>query len=191
MLDFTTEEEELVDHEIVPLLHILGKKYGSLLPKLCEALVDLDADSVLQTLKEHQRVRVKVDNNVITILPEEFEVHVKPKEDYEVVGEEDIIVGVYTKITDDLKKEGLAREIVRRIQNQRKEARFAIADNIKIYYEAESILTEVFETYEKYIAAETLATSVNQAEIPNEAYISHYKIEEKPMKIGVIRTKDE
>ena len=191
MLNFTTQEKELVDHKIVPLLPILGKKYGSLLPELRKAIVGLDANSVLQMLEEHQGLRVKVDNKVITLLPEEFEVRAKPKEGYKVVGEEDITVGVYTKITNDLKKEGLAREIVRRIQNQRKEARFAIADHIKVYYEAGPSLTEVFKTHENYIASETLATSITQARIPKGAYIAHYKVDEKPLKIGVIRRNDD
>ncbi|MDH5780728.1 MAG: DUF5915 domain-containing protein, partial [Candidatus Bathyarchaeota archaeon] len=92
------------------------------------------------------------------------------------------------------KKEGVARDIVRRIQNQRKEAGFDIADEIETYYEAGPWSTEVFRTCEDYIASETLSTSIRKAEpparaIPVEAYVAEYEIEGDTLKLGLIRKK--
>jgi len=166
---------------------LLGKKYGKLFPKLCATVASMDADALLQTLQKDQSVKVEVDDHVITLLPKEVEVRTQPKEGYVMEEEQGIIVGVYTVVTEELKKEGLAREIVRRIQNQRKDAGFDIADQIEVYYEAGPRLTEVFITHGDYIASETLSISIRKAELPEEAYVADYKIDGESLRIGLIR----
>jgi isoleucyl-tRNA synthetase len=183
----TTQERELVKYGILLLPHLLGKKYGKLFPKLCATVASMDADAILQTLKKDQSFKVEVDGDVITLLPKEIEVRTQPKEGYTVEEEQGIIVGVYTVVTEGLKKEGLAREIVRRIQNQRKDAGFDIADQIEVYYEAGSRLCEVFISHGDYIASETLSISIRKAELPKEAYVVDYEIDGESLKIGLIR----
>jgi len=193
-LVLTTQKEELVTYEIQLLPHILGKKYGKFFPKLQAAVAHMDADDLLQKLQEDQRVEVKVDDRTVSLLPEEVEVRARPKQDYALAEEQGVLVGVDTVITEELKKEGVARDIVRRIQNQRKEAGFDIADEIETYYEAGPWPTEVFRTCEDYIASETLSTSIRKAEpparaIPVEAYVAEYEIEGDTLKLGLIRKK--
>jgi isoleucyl-tRNA synthetase len=186
-LDLTTQKEEMVSREIQLLPHILGKKYGRLFPKLQAAIARMDADALLQKLQKDQLVEVKVDDQVISLLPEEVEVRTRPKEGYALAEEQRILVGVDTVITEELKTEGLARDIVRRIQNQRKEAGFDIADQIETYYEAGSRLAEVFITHMEYIASETLSTTIRKAEAPEGAYVEDYKIDGESLRLGLIR----
>lgn len=186
-LRFTTQEKDLVNYEIALLPHMLGKKYGKLFPKLRETIADKDTEDILRSFEEHQMFRVDVDNEVFSLLPEEVVVCTRPNEGYVVVREEDLIVGVDKRVTKDLKTEGLAREIVRRIQNQRKDAGFEIADRIEVYYEAGPELAEVFSLHEDYIASETLATSICQTETPKDTYVVQYEVDGKPLKVGVIR----
>ncbi|MFQ6065102.1 MAG: isoleucine--tRNA ligase [Candidatus Bathyarchaeia archaeon] len=185
---FTTEKEEVVDYAVRLLPQVLGKKYGRLFSKLRAAVTSMDTDTLLQRLQKGQGVEVKVDDQVITLLPEEVEVHARPKEGYTLAEEEGILVAVDTVITEELKKEGLARDIVRRVQNQRKEAGFDIADHIEIYYQAGPKLTVVFTTHGDYIASETLSTSIQKAEPPAEAYVADYKLDGESLRIGLIRT---
>jgi len=183
----TTQERELVNYEILLLPHLLGKKYGKLFPKLCATVTSMDADALLRTLRKDQSIEVEVDGGVITLLLKEVEVRTQPKGGYTMEEEQGIIVGVYTIVTEGLKKEGLAREIVRRIQNQRKDAGFDIADQIEVYYEAGLRLCEVFITHGDYIASETLSTSIRKAKFPEEAYVADYKIDGESLRIGLIR----
>jgi len=186
-LVLTTQNRELVNYEISLLPHLLGKKYGKLFPKLRATVATMDADSLLQTLQKDQNVEVEVDDHVISLLPKEIEVRTQPKEGYVMEEEQGIIVGVFTIVTDELNKEGLAREIVRRIQNQRKDAGFDIADQIEVYYEAGPKLSDVFITHRDYIATETLSKSIHKAEPPEEAYTANYKIDDASLRIGLIR----
>ncbi len=187
-LALTTQKEEVVDYEIQLLPHILGKKYGRRFPKLRAAVASMDTDALLQKFQRDQSVEVKVDDQVIALLPEEVEVGTRPKEGYTLAEEQGVTVGVDTVVTEELRKEGLARDIVRRIQNQRKDAGFDIADQIETYYEAGPRLTGVFTTHEDYIASETLSTSIQKAEPPAEAHVADYEIDGETLKLGLTRT---
>ena len=186
-LVLTTHNRDLVNYDIVLSPRLLGKKYGKLFPKLRATVASMDADALLKRLKKSQSIEVEVDGHAVSLLPEEVEVRTQPKEGYFVEEEQGIIVGVYTVVTEELKKEGLAREIVRRIQNQRKEAGFDIADQIKVYYEAGPRITEVFTTHCDYIASETLSVSTIKAEFPEGVHLANYKVAGESLKIGLIR----
>jgi len=123
------------------------------------------------------------------LLPEEVQIRTMAKENYAVAEEGSVMVGVCTVITEELKKEGLARDLVRRIQNLRKAAGFNIADLIKLYYDAAPKFTEVFITHEDYITAETLSTSIYRAKPPPEAYTANFKINGESIKIGLVQKK--
>ena len=123
------------------------------------------------------------------VLPEEVEVTTGPKQGYSLSEEEGLSVAVDVKLRTDLKEEGLARDIVRRIQNQRKEAGFNIADLIETYYVAGPKLSQVFENYEEYIASETLTATMREGSPPKEAHKATYKIEGEPLTIGIKQVK--
>jgi len=180
----------VVKHEIRLLPHVLGVYHGTLFPKLRAAVASIDTDALLQKLHEGRSVEVKVGSKAVSLLPEEVEVRTVPKEGYVLAEEQGILLGVNTVVTEELRKEGLARDIVRHIQNQRKEAGFDIADQIETYYEAGANLSEVFITYGDYIALETLSTSIQKAEPPAEAYVADYKIDGESLKLGLIRKQE-
>jgi isoleucyl-tRNA synthetase len=167
---------------------MLGKKYGRLFPKLQAAVADMKADSLVQKFQRGQSVRVNVDDQVVTLQPNEVEVCTQPREGYVLAEEEGVTVGIETVITEELRREGLARDLVRRIQNQRKEAGFNIADWIEVYYQAGSKFTEVFAAHENYISSETLATSIKKAEPPKGAYAADYDIDGESIRLGLVRT---
>jgi len=114
-----------------------------------------------------------------------------PKEGYSIVEEEEITVGVNTIIAGNLEMEGLARDIVRRIQNQRKEAGFNIADYIETYYETGPKLTEVFTDFGEYISEETLSVSIYRAKPPEGAHVAEYEIKGEDLRIGLIKAATE
>jgi len=184
-LSFAKQKDELIEYSIKPLPQVLGKKYGKLYPKIKEELEKLDAETIAKNLDKGKSVQLRIDKQAVELLPEEVEVTVNPKTGYSLSDEEGIVVAVETVLPSDLKEEGLARDIVRRIQNQRKEAGFNIADQIITHYEAEPSLAKVFRNYEEYIATETLSVSLNEGRIPSDAHKSTYKIGGLTVTIGL------
>ncbi len=91
-----------------------------------------------------------------------------------------------TAIDQDLKLEGLAREVVRKIQELRKRSGFAIEDRIHLYYEGDGILAEALERWHDYVARETLAVAVAHG-VPSHASSETFHIDGQRLRVGVVR----
>jgi len=187
----TTNRDEALEYAVKPRPDILGRKYGSKFPKIQKTLEELDAHDLAETFKSGRSISLKIEDKRIEIHPDEVEVLTRPKGNYAIAEENNILVAIDTRITDDLRREGLARDIVRRIQNQRKEANFKIADWIETYYETGPELTRVFEEFKDYIANETLSRVIRRSEPPEEAYIATYKIGGETLKIGLVKAEEQ
>jgi isoleucyl-tRNA synthetase len=186
-LDFAKKATDLVEYEIGLLPNVLGKKHGSLFPKLRAAVAGLDADALALAFQSGLSVDVEVDGQTVALLPEEVEVRFKPREGYAVAEERALIVGVDVVITPELEAEGLARDLVRRIQNARKSAGFDISDRIATTYQAGPKLTDVLAGHAEYIAAETLSISLAEGEPPEGAYVEELKLVGETLKLGLLR----
>nr|NIN65613.1 hypothetical protein [Anaerolineae bacterium]NIN95790.1 hypothetical protein [Anaerolineae bacterium]NIQ78761.1 hypothetical protein [Anaerolineae bacterium] len=101
----TEREEDLVQHEVVLLPQILGKKHGALFPKLQSAVEALDRKELLTAIRKGEPIPVSVKGETVVLLPEETEVRLHPKDGYSVVEEQGTIVGVETRIDAALEKE--------------------------------------------------------------------------------------
>ncbi len=96
-------------------------------------------------------------------------------------------VVVNPEISAELLKEGLAREIVHRLQNMRKEAGFEIADHIASYYEGGEYVEQVIKDYKDYIMHETLSDEVKRGVPAEGIHCESYKISGYEMKLGVVK----
>ncbi len=186
-LDFASKTTDLVEYEIGLLPSILGKKHGPLFPRLRAAVADLDADALALAFRSGLSVDVNVDGRTITLLPEEVEVRFKSREGYAVAEERGLVVGVDVVITPSLEAEGLARDLVRRIQNARKQAGFDISDRIAITYQAGPKLAAVLVEHTDYIAAETLSVSLTEGESPEGAYVQEVDLAGEALGLGLLR----
>ncbi len=92
-----------------------------------------------------------------------------------------------TEISPELKLEGLARDLVRKIQELRKQSGFAVEDRIRLFYEGDGILAEALERWRDYIATETLAVAVARGAAPDGASTETLQIEGHDLKVGVVR----
>jgi isoleucyl-tRNA synthetase len=187
-ITLSTKKDEVVEYSINPLPNILGKKYGKLFPSIKKAINKIDSEMISHNFSNSQNIEIKVDNQEVSILPEEVEINTQPKSGYSISKEGEIIVALNTEISKSLKREGFARDIVRRIQDQRKSAGFNIADHIKTYYQTGEKLKEVFKDFGSYISSETLSTSIKNKKPPKVAKVATYNIEGEELKIGLVKT---
>jgi isoleucyl-tRNA synthetase len=187
-LYLTYKKDELIEYFIKPIPKLLGKKYGKYLSRIQKTITGMDMHSLALRLEKGLNIELEIDGKQIELLPEELDVITKPKKGFSLSEEEDILVSINVNISPILKMEGLARDIVRHIQNQRKEADFKIADLITTYYETGPKLTEVFENFGDYISTETLSISIIKAASPEDAYENTFKINGETLKIGLLRT---
>jgi isoleucyl-tRNA synthetase len=159
-LDFVTEEAELVSYAVKPNYRSLGPRFGKRMPQVAAAVEALDPVHVAAVMAEGGQVGINVDGDEHAIAPEEVTLSLQPLEGYEVEAEAGHAVALQLELDDELRREGLAREIVHAIQNARKEAGLEITDRIELSLGGDGELLDAARTHEAYVSGEVLATSV-------------------------------
>jgi isoleucyl-tRNA synthetase len=109
----------------------------------------------------------------------------EPLEGYEVEAEAGHAVALALELDDDLRREGLAREIVHAVQNARKEAGLDVSDRIALSLDGDDELLDAAKAHEGYVTGETLATSVAYGEDGEDGAGAAASIEGRELKIGV------
>ncbi|MBS1888066.1 MAG: isoleucine--tRNA ligase [Actinobacteria bacterium] len=159
-LDFVAEEGELVSYTVKPNYRTLGPRFGKRMPQVAAAVAALDASRVAATLAEGGAVGIAIDGSDHTLDAEDLTLALAPLEGYEVEAEAGHAVALQLEIDEELRREGLAREIVRAVQDARKNAGLEITDRIDLDLAGDAELLDVAREHEAYIAGETLATSI-------------------------------
>lgn len=185
--DFVTDADALVEYHLLPNSKLLGPKFGKQFPAVRNALAALDAAEVAAKVNAGESVTVTVNGEPVELAADEILVQTHPAEGLAVAADKVVTVAIDTVITDELAAEGLAREIVRRVQNMRKEAGFNIEDKIRLYYQAAGRTVRVFHQWGDYIKAETLAVDIHHELIPESAFQKLEKIDSETVTLGVER----
>jgi isoleucyl-tRNA synthetase len=183
--EFVEDADALLSYKVFPVNKLLGPKYGADFPKVRAALNELDPDEVAAKVAAEEPVTLDVDGESVTLDPEEIMVKSEADEGLSTAEDNLLTVAIDTTITPELRAEGLAREIVRRVQAQRKEADFNIEDRITTWYQAEAELAEIFEQWNDYIKDETLTTKLIAGDPPDDAYVESHEVDGQNITIGV------
>jgi isoleucyl-tRNA synthetase len=159
------ESDEVAAFSLKPLPRQLGQKYGNRFPQIREALLALDAKEAAPRLLDGESVTVEVGGEELAILPEEVEVHMQAHEGFAVASDGAYLAALVTELTPELAQEGLAREFVRRVQDQRKQVGLEISDHIRVVYSASEGLAAAVEAFRSYIMGETLTDELSAGKV--------------------------
>ena len=184
---FVETPDELVAYRLLPDNRVLGPRFGKRFPAVRAALAALDPLAAVRRLRAGLPLRLEVEGEEVELAPEEVLVQEQPREGLAVASERGITVGVDTTITPELRAEGLAREVVRRIQNLRKEAGFEPDDRIVARYQAEGELAEAVSAWYDYIAAETRSVELSEGEPEPGMHVGEFKVDGYALRLGVRR----
>lgn len=153
---FSSEEKNFVTLMAKPNFRVLGKKVGKLMNPLQQAIAQFD-QKMLNVLLQGKKLQIEVEGERIDLTPEDVAVERKVREGMVAATEEGITIVLDTTLTDELLQEGLAREIVNKINTMRRDLGFAVTDRIKVQIESTDRVKECYERYQNYIASEVLA----------------------------------
>ena len=149
---------EYMDYIVKPNFKVVGKVFGPKMKDFQEAVSKLDINDVN---------KIKAGYFKMNFLGEEIEVTedmilttLKNKKGYCAASNGKTSIVLDTSLTEDLILEGLAREVVRKVQNLRKEANFIITDHINLYYHGDEVFDKMLTLYDSYIKNETLADTL-------------------------------
>jgi isoleucyl-tRNA synthetase len=184
-IDFVSEQSELVSYRVRPDYRALGPRFGKLMPQVAAAVEALDADHVAAAIEEGREVGINVDGKDHSLSPEELSLVMEPLDGYQVEAEAGHAVALQLDLDEELRREGLAREIVHAVQNARRDAGLEVSDRIELRLGGDDELLEAAREHEGYIAGETLATEVHyDGAGPN---VISATIEGRELSIGVLK----
>jgi isoleucyl-tRNA synthetase len=159
-LEFVQSDAELVSYEVKPNYRTLGPRFGSQMPGAAAAVEALDPAGVSEAIAASRPFGISVGGHDHELTAEDVTLVMAPLEGYEVEAEAGRAVALALDLDDELRREGLAREIVHAVQNARRDAGLEVTDRIVLGLGGDEELVEAARTHEQYVTGETLATSV-------------------------------
>lgn len=177
------DETEVVTYDVKPNLPVLGPKHGQALGAIRQGLAALDPAEVAAAVRRGRSVTVAG----IALEPGDILLQAQDREGYAAAQEAGYTVAVATAVTPELADEGLAREIVRRLQDLRREAGLELADRIHAWVAGDADVDRVLARHGAYIRGETLALELVAGEPPADAARSEDDLEGTRVVFGVRR----
>jgi isoleucyl-tRNA synthetase len=159
-LRFVNEADELGSYDLKPNYRTLGPRFGKNMPQVAAAVEALDADRVAVSLREGRTVGVNVDGHDHELTADDLLVGLQPLDGFQVEREGGHAVALDLAMDDELRREGWAREVVRAVQNARKDAGLDVSDRIALTLGGDVEIVSVAQEFERLVADEVLATSV-------------------------------
>ena len=156
---FTKEVDTYMNYIVKPNFKLAGPLFGSKI-KLFASTLDNLSSQELNILQNDGKITIKVDEQTYTIGREMVDIRVSAKEGFNALEDGGHFIILNTELTESLIFEGIAREMVSKVQQLRKQLDFDIADRITLYYDGDEIVEKVVDTFEQYIKNETLATAI-------------------------------
>ena len=158
-VEFHDREDELVEYSCKANFKVLGKELGPKM-KAAAAVIQTLASEQIQSILEGTSLTIDVDGTSVELTAEKVIVDRSEKDGLKVLNDGTLTVGLDSKITDELKKEGYVRDLVRGIQNLRKESGLNVTDRINLTVGGDDELKAAFAMFESFVSGEVLAASV-------------------------------
>ncbi len=152
------DESELTETRVEPDYSSLGPKFKGEADKVARSIEKKEPSVIKEELAEKEKMGI----DDFTISEEDVEIYEEVKENYKASQEKGLRVFVDTDITEELKTEGLARDVVRRIQTMRKELELGYTQKIHTSYEGDERIAEAVEEMSDYVRNETLSRTLNE-----------------------------
>lgn len=150
--------------KVKPNFRKLGSQYGPKLKQITPKINEMDQDAIA-SLEAAGSFDIELDTETITLTLEDVEISTQDIPGWLVASEDGFTVALDITITDELKKEGLARDLVNRIQNLRKDKGLDVQDKIDISFETSNdLMKQAIVGYEDYIKKETQTLSLNNVQ---------------------------
>ena len=183
-LRYVSQADELGSYEVKPNYRALGPRFGKQMPQVAAAVAALDPGHVASALRNGGRVAIAVDGHDHELSDDDLMLAMRPLEGYQLEREGSHAVALELELDDQLRREGLAREIVHAIQNARKSAGLQVEDRIALLLGGDGELLEAAREHESYVTRETLAVSVVYDGVGGVEAVA---IEGRPLHIAVSR----
>ena len=185
-IELVAETAGLITKRIKPNFKTLGPKYGKYMKQIA-ALTAAFTQEQIAAVESAPETTLDLGGERITVTAADFEITSEDMPGWLVTSEGKLTVALDITVTDDLRREGVARELINRIQNIRKDSGFEVTDRIRVEIEAKEAVVGAVAAYADYIGQQTLARDVRTAALPEGEFVVDSEIDEEPLKIAVTK----
>ena len=162
-IEFITNTEGLITKKIKPNFKTLGKKYGKMMKDIAAAFAQF-TQSDISAIEAAGNYSFTLAGTEVVLESADYEITSEDMPGWLVASEGKLTVAMDITITDSLKKEGLARELINRIQNLRKDKDFEITDRIEVTIEKRDDVADALSEFDKYVCEQTLSEKITLVE---------------------------
>ncbi len=158
---FVSDPGELVDVALKPNFRELGPRFGKEMKALAAAIGELPTSETARKLDGGEPVRVRLGDREVELSSQDILREARPTEGYVVGNAGGMAVGLATELTPELRREGLARDVIRLVQDARRTADLRVDQRIRLHLDGSGLVREAIDTHREAIAAETLAVQLS------------------------------
>jgi isoleucyl-tRNA synthetase len=162
------------------------QRYAKFAKQMAALAATFSQEQIAQ-IENQAETTLDIDGEKIIVTAADFEITSEDMPGWLVASEGKLTVALDITVTDELRREGVARELINRIQNIRKDSGFEVTDKIRVEIESKEIVAGAIEHFAAYIASQTLATEVTASAQPAGEVMVDSEIDEEPLKIAVTR----
>ena len=159
-IEYLTETAGIIVKKIKPNFKALGPRFGKLMKPIAAAIASFSPEQISR-MEEEEVVKLTIEGEEVEITLQDVELTTEDIPGWLIASNGNLTVALDINITDELKQEGLARELVNRIQNLRKDNNFEVTDKIRVQIEKIEYLETAIVNNLSYICAEILAESLD------------------------------
>jgi len=186
-IEYVDDDSGIVHKSAKPNFPVLGRKIGGLMKDTAQKVQELTSEEITRFEKNGSLSITLNNGEIVTLEAEDLVVVRHGLSGWSVETEAGLTVAADTELTPELMREGIAREVVNRLQNMRKEANFEVTDRIMVSVESEASILEAIQSQEIYIKSETLAEALTYSPIANPDYTKSWDIDGKDITFSIKR----
>lgn len=185
-LEFIEDTTGVITKRIKPNFKTLGPRYGKQMKQISAKVAAFSQADIAQ-LERTDSWTTEIDGEKIEATAADFDITSEDMPGWLVTTEGKLTVAMDITLTDELRKEGLARELVNRIQNIRKDSGFEVTDKIRVTFEKNDALRAAVSAYRDYIASQVLAVEILETESLTDAATQELDLDDMTVKVLVKR----
>ena len=182
-VEFTDEVDGFVNYTFKPQLKTVGPKFGRQLNDIRAALSSLNGTVAKSELDSTGKLTLNLPSGTVELTAEDLLIETSQKEGFYTVSDKGVIVSIDTVLTPELIAEGVARELISKIQTMRKEAGFNVTDHITVKLAGEEKILDIAQKMCDDITKDTLADSLTLGE--PEGFTKDWDINGEKLTIGI------
>ena len=176
----------VITKRIKPNFKTLGPRYGKYMKQIAALVATFDQQRIAE-IETSEKLVLEVAGEQLEVTREDFEITSEDMPGWLVASEGKLTVALDITVTDELRREGVARELINRIQNLRKDSGLEVTDKIAVEVEALDELSDSLAVFGDYVAQQVLAVEIKTVAEPAGEFAATTDLDEKPLRIALSR----